>query len=107
MDSIQPIEEYLLTNLAFPSSLSKCNASMIKNPIIHSDHINDIPSIFVADPFIILKEGTNELYIFFESLDYAFRGFIGVLVSMIMDLLGNTWCDTGGKLPFIVSICIL
>ena len=82
LDSIQPIEEYLLTNpSAFPSSLSKCNASMIKNPIIHSDHINDIPSIFVADPFIILKEGTNELYIFFESLDYAFRGFIGVLVS--------------------------
>ena len=92
LTSLKPIEHYLINRSSVSST---CPNDLIFNPVIHSDHIKDIPSIFVADPFIVKRKGSTELYIFFESLDYAFRGFIGVAVSLDD---GFTWKYLGSVL---------
>ena len=50
--------------------------SVVSNPIMTAGMVTDIPSTFVADPFLFHEN--NQWYLFFEVFDIGGKGHIGV-----------------------------
>jgi len=57
----------------------KLDSNSIKNPLITRHDITDVNAEFVADPFMIQKDGT--WYMFFEIMNYSNKGVIGMATS--------------------------
>jgi hypothetical protein len=93
LESLRPMEEddrfKIETGCGFLDTTSP------KNPVIQVGDIYDIPSLFVADPFLQIGPLDGHIYMLFESLDMAFRGFIGAAVSKDV---GVSWTYLGAAL---------
>ncbi|MBU5689343.1 MAG: hypothetical protein KQA41_03920 [Candidatus Aenigmarchaeota archaeon] len=49
------------------------------NPVLKAQDVKDLDAVFLADPFIILKDGNY--YMFFEVMGTDGRGRIGLAIS--------------------------
>jgi hypothetical protein len=89
LETLQPID-----NLGTAANGCK---DIAVNPVLHVGDMVDIPSLFVADPFLIFGPRRTDpvLYMFFESLDMMFRGYIGVAQSSDN---GLSWSYLGSAL---------
>ena len=79
-DRITPGHWYSIGVYAGRSPLELAPAPGVSNPVLSYRDVDDVPAIFVADPFLVRHDGL--WYLFFEVLnDRTYRGEIAVAVS--------------------------
>jgi hypothetical protein len=73
-------KNYALGIFTGTSPLNLSSPDSIKNPVLTAEDVTDVPAVYVADPFLIQKEGA--WYMFFEVLNRESRkGEIAVAQS--------------------------